>query len=208
MFSKTGKMTELLEKAEAANIHTVGNSFFVVGVRNILAEKPIASFEDMKSVTLRVPNNSIYIGTFKSLGCSFQGMSMADTFNALESGMVDGCENTTGNFVNNHIDDSMKTPYLSLSKHMVCIVSLSCGQGFWDQLPEGYQTIINDTFAKYIALSNKEVAVAEQSNIAKLVARGVSVVEIENLSPFVEAVQGYNQTLAGYDDFRSFITTL
>jgi TRAP-type C4-dicarboxylate transport system substrate-binding protein len=207
-FSRTDEMDGLLAKAESANIHTVGNSFFVVGIRNILAEKPVSSLDDLKKVTLRVPNNSIYIGTFKALGSSYQGMSMADTFNALETGMVEGCENTTGNFVNNHIDDSMKTPYLSLSRHMVCIVSLSCGQGYWETLPEAYRQIVDETFADYIMQSNMEVADSEQDNLRQLQERGVEIVEIEDLAPFRNAVQEYNKTLADYDEFRQIVESL
>lgn len=207
-FTKTDMMSEIFQKAEAANIHTVGDGFFVVGVRSIMAEKPVQKLADLKGLTLRVVNSTLYIDTFKALGCNYQAMPMSETFNALETGMIDGCENTSGNFVNNGINEAMKTPYYSLDKHMVCIVSLSCGQGFWESLPEEYQAIITEEFAAAISASNQEVADSEESNLEILKERGVTIVEIDDLSEFKNAVQASNEKLKGFEEIAAAVESL
>jgi len=207
-FTKTDMMADIFKKAEAANVHTVGDGFFVVGVRSIMAEKPVKTLADLKGLTLRVVNSTLYIDTFKALGCNYQAMPMSETFNALETGMIDGCENTSGNFVNNGINEAMKTPYYSLDKHMVCVVSLNCGQGFWESLPADYQTIITEEFATAITESNQEVADSEEGNLETLKERGVTIVEIDDLSEFQNAVQASNEKLEGYEEIKTVVESL
>jgi len=207
-FTKTDTMKAIFDKAKSQNLHIVGDTFFVVGVRNVMANKPINNLQDLSKLTIRVPGINLYVETFKALGSNYQAMSMADTFNAVETGMVDGCENTSGNFVNNHINDNMKTPYLSLTKHMLCIVSLACGEGFWQTLPEEYQSIITEVFNRKINESNLEVSKTDESNMEILASRGVQIVEISDLTPFINAVQKFNQTLPGYSEILKTIQSL
>ena len=207
-FTQTDSMKKINEKAQGANVHAVGDSFFVVGTRGVMANKPVAAMEDMKKLTLRVPNSTIYTKTFEALGCNYQAMDMSATYNALETGMIDGCENTSGNFVNNKIADSISTPYYSLTNHMVCVVALCCGQGYWDTLPTEYQEIITKEFGKCIAESNETVGNNEEENRKKLEDSGVEIVEIEDLSAFQEAVLPYCETLEGWDEISSEVNNL
>lgn len=207
-FEKTDMFAQLLQKGQDANLHIVGDSLCVVGVRNVMSNYPIHTLADLQAQTLRWPGSAFYCGIADALGGNYQGMAMSETYNAIETGMVDGCENTTGNFAANGIADSLKTPYYSLTQHVVCMVSLTCGQGFWDSLPQEYQQVITEQFAASIANSNQEVADSEASLRAQLESDGVTIVEIEDLSEFKAAVQPFCQSLTMYDEIAAAVENM
>lgn len=207
-FEKTPMMKKMLDLGKEKNLHVVGDSFLIVGVRSVMANAPVKTLADLRKLVLRVPGSPNYTGMASALGMNYQAMAMSETYNALETGMIDGCENTTCNFANNGIADSIKTPYYSLTNHIVCMVAVCCGQGYWDSLPKEYQKVITDQFASLIANSNKEVANAETELRARLESQRVKIVEIPDLTEFKAAVESYNKAMPMYDELAAVIASL
>ena len=63
------------------------------------SKKPITSLADVKGLKLRVPNNKIFMATYQAWGANPVPMAWAETFTALQQGVVDGQDNP---YVVNH----------------------------------------------------------------------------------------------------------
>ncbi|HZK53317.1 MAG TPA: TRAP transporter substrate-binding protein [Desulfosporosinus sp.] len=57
------------------------------------SKKEVKQMSDMKGLKIRVPQNALMLGAFKSWGASPTPISWDETFNALQQGVVDGQEN-------------------------------------------------------------------------------------------------------------------
>ena len=57
------------------------------------SKRPIKNLADVKNLKIRVPHNQIILETFKAWGANPVPMDWAETFTALQQGVVDGQEN-------------------------------------------------------------------------------------------------------------------
>lgn len=206
-FQETDVFANIMSKAKAANLHLIGLN--VVGSRNILASYPVTSIADCDKLILRVPGGKMYTNTFAAMGVSYQSLPFTECYNALETGMINGLEITTGNLITLRPDESMKgDKYYSLNNHMLCCAGLWCGEGFWNTLPEEYQQIITEEFSAAVAASNKAVDEAFLNDLETLKSFGITVVEVPDKSSFVEAVKEMNSELAGWDEVSAAVEAL
>ena len=65
-----------------------------IGFRQLTsnAKFPVRSLADAKGMKIRTPQNPLIVSTFKALGLNPTAVSFAETFNALQQGVVDGQE--------------------------------------------------------------------------------------------------------------------
>jgi len=207
MDSKT--MKDLIAGANKAGLHPVTMNF-VVGVRNVLANKPINTVDDLQGLKIRVPGVSIYTDTFKALGTNFNPMPFSEVFSAMQTGVVNAVEVTPGNAYNYKIYEALGkgNAYYSLTKHMLNVVGLFTGEGFWRSLPESYQNTIATEMQKAAHESNKEVSSSDDALIQKMVDAGVHLITINDLSGFKAKVETLNQSLPEYAKISAELSTL
>lgn len=72
-----------------------------IGYRQLTtnAKHPVRNLEDAKGIKIRTPQNALMVSTFKALGLQPAAVSFAETFNALQQGVVDGQEGCFNNVV-------------------------------------------------------------------------------------------------------------
>ena len=63
------------------------------GIRHTITKKPVNAVSDLKGRKIRVPNQTILIKVFESLGATPTPMAMSDIYTALQQGTIDGAEN-------------------------------------------------------------------------------------------------------------------
>ena len=63
-----------------------------IGYRQLTtsAKHPVRKLADAKGIKIRTPQNALMVSTFKALGLEPTAVSFAETFNALQQGVVDG----------------------------------------------------------------------------------------------------------------------
>jgi tripartite ATP-independent transporter DctP family solute receptor len=84
---------ELIENTvRDAGVRILGWTY--TGFRRLTnSERPVETVEDMQGLVIRVPKNEIMIETYKSWGLNPTPMAWAETFAALQQGVVDGQDN-------------------------------------------------------------------------------------------------------------------
>ena len=103
------------------------------------SKKPITSLADVKGIKLRVPNNKIFVATYQAWGANPVPMAWAETFTALQQGVIDGQDNP---YVVNHtmkFEEVQK--YLTELHYQYSLQPLFIGERTWKKLDPELQKI-------------------------------------------------------------------
>ncbi len=206
-FVATDFWKSIIKESEAAGLHLVVDDL-VLGTRNILATKPVLGVADCKDLNIRIPDDPMYIAIFDALGSNYLAMSASDMVTAMSTGMCDSMEGTAASCLT--YLKSIKNPCYSLNGHILSVVSVFCGQGFWEDLPENYKTIISEEFNKAAQKSNRQYAEQFEDYLKKYEAEGCKVYRLTDAqkAEFVKASTPYAQSLPRYNDFKKIVDNL
>ncbi|HCY85042.1 MAG TPA: C4-dicarboxylate ABC transporter substrate-binding protein [Desulfobacteraceae bacterium] len=117
-------------------------------------KRPVRTPEDIKGLKVRVMNSPVYLDTFKQLGASPVGIPFPETYNALQTGVIDAQENP--------ILTSVLMKFTEVTKHVTrtqhclteCIIVVSID--YWESLSEKEQGIFKEA-AKIAIDTNRKV---------------------------------------------------
>ena len=91
--SKTGQ--ELLNAME--DVGFVGLGYWMSGMKHFSANKPLLTPKDANGLKFRVQNSDVAKAMIAAMGASPQPMAFKEVYGALQTGVVDGQENTWSN---------------------------------------------------------------------------------------------------------------
>ena len=75
----------------------VGLEFWHNGLKQFSANKPLVNPEDAKGLKFRVQKSDVLVAQIEALEASAQPMAFSEVYGALQTGVVDGQENTWSN---------------------------------------------------------------------------------------------------------------
>ncbi len=103
------------------------------------SERPVTCLADLKELKIRVPNNKIYVATYQAWGANPVPMAWAETFTALQQGVIDGQDNP---YVVNHtmkFEEVQK--YLTELHYQYSLQPLFIGEKTYKKLAPSLQKI-------------------------------------------------------------------
>ncbi len=117
-------------------------------------KRPVRTPEDIKGLKVRVMNSPIYIDTFKQLGASPVGIPFPETYNALQTGVIDAQENPILTSVLMKFTEVNK--HVTLTQHSVteCVIVVSVD--YWESLSDADRQIFKEA-AKVAIDTNRKV---------------------------------------------------
>lgn len=174
-------------KAEEQNIHVISNNFFN-GYRHTFANKPVNTAADFEGLTLRIPDSTLYIETFKALKANYMPMAFSEVYSGMQTGMLDGVEAVAATVASYSLWETTSPSYYSLTKHILDNAGYFVGAGFWESIPEEYRTIIEEELYAAGTDGNAANAAKEAEFLDTIKSSGVEVIEIADLSSFKDAV--------------------
>ena len=121
-------------------------AYFVNGFREVSANKPINTLEDLASLKLRIPDNEIHVHLFEALGSNNVMMPLTEVYNALETKMIDGQENPYSTLLSSGLYE-VQTDVLE-TRHMFAISPVLMNGKFYNKLPDDLKKLVNDWIAK------------------------------------------------------------
>lgn len=161
------------------------------GTKNIMNNKRgIRSPEDLEGLKIRTQGGPVLTETYQLLNASTLSMGIDELFTALETGVVDGLENTFGALESFNFDEV--TEYLTVSNHNRIDYVFQTNLEFWDSLDEETQKLIQEAadHASDFALESSDSL--NEESFQKLKDRGnVEIIELteEEREAFKEAFQ-------------------
>ncbi len=158
----------LLKKLEAKNI--TGLAFWDNGFHMVSANTPLLMPADFQGLKIRISGSKIADLYFRTLGAQPQILAFSEVYQALQSGVVDGCENTPSNYYTQKFYEVQK--HITVSNHAHLQYAVITNTKFWTGLPPEIRAHLERAMDEATEYSN---AIAKQENIdslAKIKASG------------------------------------
>jgi C4-dicarboxylate-binding protein DctP len=172
---------QLFQKLESKGIH--GLAYWDNGFKVMTANRPLRLPADFRGLKMRIQASKVLDAQFRALGANPQVMAFSDVYQGLQTGVVDGTENTPSNVYTQKMHEVQK--YLTLSNHGYIGYAVITNREFWDKLPADIRTILEGAMRDATRYAN---AVSQQDNddaLAKMKAYGK--IEFIELTPAEKA---------------------
>ncbi|MBK6008554.1 TRAP transporter substrate-binding protein [Ramlibacter ginsenosidimutans] len=122
---------DLLKRLEAKGI--TGLAYWDNGFHMVSANKPLLLPADFQGLKIRISGSKIADLYFRRFGAIPQIMAFSEVYQALQTGVVDGCENTPSNYWTQKFYEVQK--HITNSQHAHLQYALITNSKFWNGLP-------------------------------------------------------------------------
>ena len=166
-FAELHKVTQgaagksLLAKLEAKGI--TGLAYWDNGFKQMSANRPLRMPEDYKGLKFRIQSSKVLEAQFRLLGATPQVMAFSEVYQALQTGVVDGQENTPSNIYTQKFHEVQK--YTTLTNHGYIGYVVVVNKKFWDDLPADVRSQLDKAMKESTAYANK---ISESENAEAL----------------------------------------
>jgi C4-dicarboxylate-binding protein DctP len=168
---------QLFKKLDSKGI--VGLAYWDNGFKQMSSNKPLKTPADFRGQKIRIQSSKILDAQMRALGATPQVMAFSEVYQALQTGVVDGQENTWSNIYTQRFNEVQK--YITVSNHGVIEYAVIVNKKFWDGLPADIRTILEGAMKDATQYAND---IAKQENdeaLEKIKAAGKS--QILTLTP-------------------------
>jgi C4-dicarboxylate-binding protein DctP len=137
----------------------VGLAYWDNGFKLMSANKPLREPEDFKGLKFRIQSSKVLEAQMRALGSIPQIMAFSEVYQALQTGVVDGQENTPSNMYTQKMHEVQK--YTTLSDHGYIGYVVIVNKKFWDALPADVRTSVERAMADATKYANE---ISQQEN--------------------------------------------
>src|SRR6201998_3685840 len=110
-----------------------GLAYWDNGFKQMSANKKLLAPADYKGLKFRIQSSKVLEAQFRTLGASPQVMAFSEVYQALQTGVVDGQENTWSNIYTQKMHEVQK--YATITNHGYIGYVVVANKKFWDGLP-------------------------------------------------------------------------
>ncbi|MBR0970683.1 MULTISPECIES: DctP family TRAP transporter solute-binding subunit [Bradyrhizobium] len=159
----------LFQKLEAKGIS--GLAYWDNGFHMVSSNRPLMKPTDFQGLKFRISGSKIADQYFRLMGSIPQIMAFSEVYQALQTGVVDGCENTASNYLTQKFYEVQKDITVSYHAHLQYAVIVN--SKFWNGLPPDIRTQLDKAMAdatdytNSIARKENEDALAEIKKTGK-----------------------------------------
>jgi C4-dicarboxylate-binding protein DctP len=151
----------LLKKLEPKGI--AGLAYWDNGFHMVSANKPLLLPADFQGLKIRISGSKVADLYFRALGALPQIMAFSEVYQALQTGVVDGCENTPSNYYTQKFYEVQK--HITNSRHAHLQYALIANAKFWNGLPPDIRKQVDRAVAESTDYCN---SIARQENVDAL----------------------------------------
>ena len=110
-----------------------GLAYWDNGFKEMSANKKLVAPADYKGLKFRIQSSKVIEAQFRTLGAIPQVMAFSEVYQALQTGVVDGQENTWSNIYTQKMNEVQK--YVTVTNHGYIGYVVVVNKKFWDGLP-------------------------------------------------------------------------
>jgi C4-dicarboxylate-binding protein DctP len=152
----------MLKKLDATGL--IGLAYWDNGFKAMTANKPLRKVEDFAGMKFRIQSSKVLQAQFKQLNALPQVMAFSEVYQALQTGVVDGQENTLSNIYTQKMHEVQK--HMTLSNHGYIGYVVVVGKPFWSGLPADIRTQLEKAMSDATQYTND---IAQKENQDALV---------------------------------------
>ena len=159
----------LFQKLESRGIS--GLAYWDNGFHMTSANRPLLMPADFQGLKVRISGSKIADRYFRDVGSIPQIMAFSEVYQALQTGVVDGCENTASNYLTQKFFEVQKDITVSYHAHLQYAVIVN--SKFWNGLPADVRSQLEKAmdeatdYTNSIAVQENEDALAEIKKTGK-----------------------------------------
>ncbi len=163
----------------------------------------VRSPEDMAGLSVRVPEQAVWVAMVEAFGASPTPISFADVYSALQQGVVSGQENPIPTIYNRRFYEVQD--YIVMSRHMLQNNMIVMNQDRFESLPVEHQRVLLEEAAKYSAINTAIQQRLESEMLEEIEAEGgTTVIHDADRAAFAAAMEDAYEVMAerwGQDNF-------
>jgi C4-dicarboxylate-binding protein DctP len=163
---------KLLKKLESRGI--TGLAYWDNGFKVMSANKPLKNVEDYKGLKMRIQSSKVLDAQMRALGALPQVLAFSETYQALQTGVVDGTENPPSNLYTQKMHEVQK--HVSVTNHGYLGYAVVVNKKFWDGLPGDVRTALTKAMTEATKVANDTAFNDNQDALAKVKASGKTTV--------------------------------
>jgi len=171
--------------------------------RNLTANKPIRTAEEMKGVKIRVPEIMPWVKVWKEIGALPSPIAWPEVYSALQTGVIEAQENPVDVLWAGKIYEVQK--YMMLTQHVYSYFHWLMNEKFYQSLSEGDRKMILEAVEAETKWGEDFVKGGEKDLTEKLQKAGMQVVKpdlkgfTKKAAPAIrELVKDYHTEVAAY----------
>lgn len=131
-----------------------GLAYWHNGMKQLSTDKDqLKRPEDVKGLKFRIQASDVLEAQFKALGANPQKMAFSEVYQALQTGVVDGQENTWSNIYSQKFYEVQKT--IAETNHGVIDYMVVTNEKWWSGLPPDVRKGLSEAMAEATAYGNK-----------------------------------------------------
>jgi C4-dicarboxylate-binding protein DctP len=158
----------LFAKLETKGIK--GLAYWDNGFKIMSANKPLRLPADFQGLKMRIQSSKVLEAQFKALGAQPQVLPFSDVYQALQTGVVDGSENTPSNMYTQKHYEVQK--FATVSNHGYIGYAVIVNKKFWDDLPADIRGELDKAMAETSAYTNELSQKENDDALAAMKASG------------------------------------
>ena len=170
--SKTGK--ELLNAME--DVGFVGLGYWMSGMKYFSANKPLIVPTDANGLKFRVQNSDVAKAMIAAMGGSPQPMAFAEVYGALQTGVVDGQENTWSNIYTKKFFEVQDST--TQTSHQLLAYLFMTSKEFLDSLDADTRSKLIQIADEVTVAANNSVKDKEEANRKNILDAGGKINEL------------------------------
>jgi len=132
----------------------LGLAFWHNGMKQISAKKPLLEPADAKGLKFRVQPSDVLVAQMDALGANPQKMSFSEVYGALQTGVVDGQENTWSNIYGQKFFEVQDG--ITESNHGIIDYLVVTSDKWWEGLPDDVRSQLGTIIEEVSATRNAE----------------------------------------------------
>jgi len=173
--SEQGKA--LLASMEGKGI--TGLAYWHNGLKQLSSNKAMREPKDARGLKFRVQASAVLDEQFKVLRAAPRKMSFAEVYQGLQTGVVNGTENTWSNYYSQKVHEVQ--PFFTESNHGLIDYMVITNTKFWNGLPEDVRSELDKIMVEVTAEVNRQADDLNKNARADIIKAGTS--EIIQLTP-------------------------
>ncbi|WP_409192425.1 TRAP transporter substrate-binding protein [Bradyrhizobium sp. RDM4] len=156
-----------------------GLAYWDNGFKQMSANKKLITPADYQGVKFRIQSSRVLQAQFKALGSLPQVMAFSEVYQALQTGVVDGQENTWSNIYTQKMHEVQK--YITETNHGYIGYVVIVNKKFWDDLPADIRDQLAKAMKEATDFNNAQSQKENDDALAEIRKSGKS--EIIKLTP-------------------------
>jgi C4-dicarboxylate-binding protein DctP len=151
-FQKSSAGTALLDSLKSKGMK--GLAYWHNGMKQFSSNRPKLQVPaDVKGLKFRIQASDVLEAQFRAVGANPQKMAFSEVYQALQTGVVDGQENTWSNIYSQKYHEVQKT--IALTNHGVIDYMVITNAKWWERLPADVRKGLEEAMAEATLYANK-----------------------------------------------------